>query len=60
MLDLFRQYYGPTMNAYAAAERSGRASELHTDLLALFEQQNSGTADETLIHVNFLKVIARK
>ena len=45
-LDLFRQYYGPTMNAYDAAEKVGRAADLQRELLALFEAQNS-SADPT-------------
>lgn len=60
LLDLFRQYYGPTMNAYAAAESAGRAGELHSELRTLFEQQNQGGADDTVIHATFLKVIVRK
>src|SRR5207245_460903 len=36
----FRNYYGPTMNAFAVAEQSGRAAELQQELEALFERQN--------------------
>src|SRR6059036_15446 len=39
-LTWFRDYYGPTMNAYAAAESSGRAADLHRELDALFHEQN--------------------
>src|SRR4051812_15587441 len=39
-LALFRSYYGPTMNAYDAAEKSGRATELHQELDALFKSHN--------------------
>ena len=33
---LFRGFYGPTMNAYAAAAANGREPELHAELDALF------------------------
>ncbi len=36
----FRKYYGPTMNAFEAAEKNGRAAELAKELDALFESQN--------------------
>jgi hypothetical protein len=56
-LDRFREYYGPTMNAYAAAESQGRGEELHTELTALFEAQNtSGSPDATRIPATFLRV----
>jgi hypothetical protein len=32
LVDAFRKYYGPTMNAFEAAEKSGRSSELKTEL----------------------------
>ena len=58
-LDRFREYYGPTMNAYAAAESQGRGEELHTELTALFEAQNtSGSPDATRIPATFLRVTA--
>lgn len=60
MLNLFRHYYGPTMNAYAAAESAGRADALHDELRTLFEQQNQGDSDATVIEARFLKVIVRK
>src|SRR5437762_4136887 len=36
----FRGYYGPTMNAFDAAETSGRAAGLKKELEALFAGQN--------------------
>ena len=44
LLDVFRRYYGPTMNAYAAAAANGREAELHAELDALFNEQNTGRA----------------
>ena len=57
---LFGRYYGPTMNAYAAAESEGRAGQLHEELAALFEAQNQGGVDTTVIPATFLKVTVRK
>ena len=56
-LAAFRQYYGPTMNAFEAAEKAGRAGDLSRELLALFESQNqSPSKDETVIPAAFLRV----
>jgi ubiquinone/menaquinone biosynthesis C-methylase UbiE len=51
----FRNYYGPTMNAFEAAERTGRADELLRELERLFESQNRST-DATSIPATFLRV----
>lgn len=37
LLEAFRLYYGPTMNAFESARRSGREDDLMAELLALFE-----------------------
>lgn len=56
-LDDFRQYYGPTMNAFEAAEKTGRAGDLQKELVALFESQNhSPRQDATSIPATFLRV----
>ncbi len=60
LLETFRDYYGPTMNAFAAAESNGRAAELSDELAALFAAQNEGGADDTVIPATYLKVIIRK
>ena len=53
----FRDYYGPTMNAFAAAEQNGKSAELQRELEALFERQNtSGSAATTSIPATFLRV----
>jgi SAM-dependent methyltransferase len=57
LLSLFRNYYGPTMNAYAAAEAAGRTEELDGELSALFNGQNtSGDPSTTVIPATFLQV----
>jgi SAM-dependent methyltransferase len=53
----FRKYYGPTMNAFEAAEKNGRAADLATELDALFSSQNrSSRSDVTSIPATFLRV----
>jgi len=58
-LDEFRKYYGPTMNAFEAAEKNGRAAELQKELEELFNSQNkSQTA--TMIPATFLRVTVER
>jgi len=53
----FRAYYGPTMNAFDAAQSAGRADDLQQELEALFSSQNrSGSSDTTRIAATFLRV----
>jgi len=57
LVEEFRHYYGPTMNAYDAAAKNGNAEELHQALIALFESHNvGGKADYTVIPATFLRV----
>jgi SAM-dependent methyltransferase len=60
LLDIFRLYYGPTMNAFEAAGKDGRAGELQAELAALFEAQNVGQDGNTEIAATFLKVTVSK
>ena len=55
-LEKFRNYYGPTMNAFEAAEKNGKAAELQRELEELFISQNKGSADTTSIPATYLKV----
>jgi ubiquinone/menaquinone biosynthesis C-methylase UbiE len=59
LLEEFRRYYGPTMNAFEAAEKTGRAADLQRELEMLFTNQNR-SADEntTSIPATFLRVTA--
>jgi ubiquinone/menaquinone biosynthesis C-methylase UbiE len=53
----FRSYYGPTMNAFAAAEGNGRATELQKELEALFQEKNEASGPNTTsIPATFLRV----
>ncbi len=53
----FRNYYGPTMNAFDTAETNGRTAELEEELVALFNAQNdSPNPGATSIPATFLRV----
>src|SRR6266404_4091431 len=54
-VDEFRKYYGPTMNAFEAAEKQGRAAELQKELEELFTSQNK-SQNATTIPATFLLV----
>ena len=57
LVDEFRRYYGPTMNAFDAAEKAGRAADLQKELEALFQKENrSSSPNATLIPATFLQV----
>lgn len=55
----FKNYYGPTMNAFDAAEKNGKAQELQRELEALFASQNKSTAG-TSIPATFLRVTVNR
>jgi ubiquinone/menaquinone biosynthesis C-methylase UbiE len=56
-VDAFRRYYGPTMNAFEAADKNGKAEDLRKELEALFSSQNKSTSqDLTSIPATFLRV----
>jgi ubiquinone/menaquinone biosynthesis C-methylase UbiE len=53
----FRKFYGPTMNAFEAAEKNGRAADLQKELENLFNSQSkSSQPDRTSIPATFLRV----
>jgi len=57
LVDTFRNFYGPTMNAFAAAEKNGRGAELVEELVALFKRENrSLDKNVTSIPATFLRV----
>ena len=57
---LFRQFYGPTMNAFAAAEQGGHVDDLQRELAELFTRCNESKAGATSIPATFLRVTATK
>ncbi len=54
-VDEFRKYYGPTMNAFEAADKKGKAATLQKELEELFNSQNKSQA-ATSIPATFLRV----
>jgi hypothetical protein len=57
LVAIFRDYYGPTMNAFEAAAADGREADLQAELEALFNVQNeSPNGDATSIPATFLRV----
>jgi ubiquinone/menaquinone biosynthesis C-methylase UbiE len=54
-LDEFRNYYGPTMNAFEAADKKGKAATLQKELEELFNSQNKSQA-ATSIPATFLRI----
>jgi ubiquinone/menaquinone biosynthesis C-methylase UbiE len=56
VIESFRRFYGPTMNAFEAAEKSGRVEELHNQLLELAKAQNQSANGGASIPANFLRV----
>lgn len=57
LAELMRRYYGPTMNAVDAAEKSGRGEELKAELDNLYNSQNRSTdAGATIIPATYLRV----
>lgn len=55
-IGLFRRFYGPTMNAYEAAEQTGRVDELHGQLSGLAKAQNQSKNGGTSIPASFLRI----
>jgi SAM-dependent methyltransferase len=57
LVDAFRKYYGPTMNAFEAAEKNGRSENLKRELDDLFMRENrSSVAGATVIPATYLRV----
>ncbi|MEO9101300.1 MAG: hypothetical protein ABI212_00225, partial [Burkholderiaceae bacterium] len=53
----FRDYYGPTMNAFDAARKNDKAEALQKELEDLFTSHNkSGSPDATKVEAAFLRV----
>ena len=58
-IDLFEQFYGPTMNAVDAAKKDGREADLHAQLVDLAESQNKSGGVGTFIPATFMRVTVR-
>src|SRR5690349_8137415 len=55
----FRDYYGPTMNAFAAAKADGKEADLQAELEALLNEQNQAEKG-TSISATFLRVTVQR
>jgi len=55
-IDLFEKFYGPTMNAVEAAQKNGKAEELHKQLLELANEQNKSKDAGTFIPATFMRI----
>jgi len=56
LVDVFRRFYGPTMNAFEAAEKNGQVADLRRQLEDLATAQNTSTDGSTSIPATFLRV----
>jgi SAM-dependent methyltransferase len=56
LFEAFKNYYGPTMNAFEAASKNGRADQLEAELRSLFNEHNRAGESGTEIPATFLKV----
>jgi SAM-dependent methyltransferase len=54
-VELFREFYGPSVRTYAALDAAGR-SRLSIDLVYLWASHNAGSADETSVESEYLDV----
>lgn len=60
-VERFKTYYGPTMNAFEAAEKNGKAAELQGELEDLFKRENkSDDPGKTSIPATFLRVTVKR
>jgi SAM-dependent methyltransferase len=60
-VEAFRLYYGPTMNAFEAADKNGRAADLKRELEALFTSHNrAADTSSTSVPATFLQVTVRR
>ena len=60
LVENFKNYYGPTMNAFEAARKNGKDAELQSELEQLFIAQNRSTdPNKTSIPATFLRVTVR-
>ncbi len=59
VIDAFRRFYGPTMNAYDAADKNGKVEELHRELVELAKAKNTSGNGGTAIPATFMRVEVR-
>jgi ubiquinone/menaquinone biosynthesis C-methylase UbiE len=57
-IDLFEKFYGPSMKAVEAAQKDGKADELHRQLVELANAQNKSKNAGTFIPATFMRITA--
>ena len=55
-IDIMSRFYGPTMNAYEAAQKNGKVDELQRQLVELAHAQNKSPNGSTFIPATFMQV----
>ena len=61
LVNMFKLYYGPTMNAFEAAEKNNKAADLQHELKALFISQNqSPDPNKTSIPATFALMTVKR
>ena len=55
-IDLFERFDGPTMNAYEAAQKSGKEQDLHRQLVEMANAANQSRNGGTAISATYLRV----
>jgi ubiquinone/menaquinone biosynthesis C-methylase UbiE len=61
LVERFKNYYGPTMNAFEAAGKNGKAADLQRELEELFNRENrSSDSGKTSIPATFLMVTVKR
>lgn len=55
----FKNFYGPTMNAFDAAATNGKTEQLQQELTSLFNSQNKAGAGATEIPATYLQVVVQ-
>ena len=58
-VDFFREWYGPTLRAFASLDADGQAA-LHRDLTRLWAEHNLAADGTTHVESEYLKVIATR
>jgi hypothetical protein len=58
-LQIFRDYYGPTLKAFAALDAEGKGA-LERDVRALLAELNTGGADSLVVPGEYLEVVITK
>ena len=47
-VSMFKNFYGPTMNAFDVAEKNGKTTALEQELITLFNRQNKAKLSDTI------------